>query len=193
MINSRPGCLQAPACHALPVQATRLPRAHVVVPRAVVAEPPARQSGGASAAQPHGRLYNFSAGPAVLPVPVLEQAQADLLNWCVPRKLIYRPFIHVALSKHSSAPPRLLVGKSCDCCSICCRRGCGMSVMEMSHRGKEFTQIIVEAEADLRTLLAVPENYRVLFLQVRHIPQNAWLHALVNSLFSLLVLPQVWG
>ena len=82
MMNSRPGCLQAPTCQALPVQAARLPRAHVVVPRAVIAEPPARQSGGASAAQPHSRLYNFSAGPAVLPVPVLEQAQADLLNWC---------------------------------------------------------------------------------------------------------------
>ena len=57
----------------------------------------------------------------------------------------------------------------CAGCSLCCRRGCGMSVMEMSHRGKEFTQIINEAEADLRTLLAIPRNYRVLFLQVRHV------------------------
>ena len=46
-------------------------------------------------------------------------------------------------------------------------RGSGMSVMEMSHRGKEFSQIIEEAEADLRTLLAIPANYRVLFLQAR--------------------------
>lgn len=45
-------------------------------------------------------------------------------------------------------------------------RGSGMSVMEMSHRGKAFMQIIEEAEADLRTLLAIPNNYRVLFLQV---------------------------
>ncbi|KAK9841017.1 hypothetical protein WJX81_005886 [Elliptochloris bilobata] len=90
-----------------------------------MAEAPARPSGGAAAPQPHGRLFNFSAGPAVLPVSVLEEAQADLLNW----------------------------------------RGCGVSVMEMSHRGKEFTQIFNEAEADLRELLAIPENYRVLFLQ----------------------------
>lgn len=70
-------------------------------------------------------IYNFSAGPAVLPKQVLEQAQQELCDW------------------HSS----------------------GMSVMEMSHRGKEFTQIIEEAEQDLRTLMAVPDNYKVLFLQ----------------------------
>jgi len=70
-------------------------------------------------------LYNFSAGPAVLPKAVLEQAQAELTDW----------------------------------------RGCGMSVMEMSHRGKEFMSIASQAEADLRELLAIPENYRVLFLQ----------------------------
>lgn len=46
----------------------------------------------------------------------------------------------------------------------------------MSHRGKEFTQVINEAEADLRTLLAVPENYRVLFLQVRHNPKRIVRH-----------------
>jgi phosphoserine aminotransferase len=70
-------------------------------------------------------VYNFSAGPAVLPVPVLEQAQADLVNW----------------------------------------QGSGMSVMEMSHRGKEFSSIIEKAEADLRTLLKIPDDYQVLFLQ----------------------------
>ena len=70
---------------------------------------------------PHGRVLNFSAGPAVLPVEVLESAQADLLNW----------------------------------------KGSGMSVMEMSHRGKEFVQIIENAEADLRTLLTIPSNYKV--------------------------------
>ncbi len=73
----------------------------------------------------HDRVYNFSAGPAVMPVPVLEQAQADLLNW----------------------------------------QGSGMSVMEMSHRGPEFMRIIQEAEADLRTLLGIPGNYKVMFLQ----------------------------
>lgn len=71
------------------------------------------------------RPYNFSAGPAVLPLEVLQQAQAELPDW----------------------------------------QGSGMSVMEMSHRGKEFVSIASTAEADLRELLAVPENYKVLFLQ----------------------------
>ena len=69
----------------------------------------------------HGRLYNFAAGPAVLPVEVLEEAQADLLNW----------------------------------------KGSGTSVMEMSHRGKEFSKIIQQAEDDLRQLLNIPDNYQV--------------------------------
>lgn len=71
------------------------------------------------------RVYNFSAGPAVLPVEVLQQARDEMLDW----------------------------------------NGCGMSVMEMSHRGKEFTSIAEEAEADLRELLAIPDNYKVMFLQ----------------------------
>ena len=71
------------------------------------------------------RIYNFSAGPAVLPAEVLLQARDELLDW----------------------------------------RGCGMSVMEMSHRGKEFIAIAETAEQDLRDLLAVPVNYKVLFLQ----------------------------
>jgi hypothetical protein len=75
--------------------------------------------------EPYGRVYNFSAGPAVLPLPVLEESQADLMNW----------------------------------------KGSGISVMEMSHRGPEFSQIIAEAEADLRSLLSIPDNYKLLFLQ----------------------------
>jgi len=71
------------------------------------------------------RVYNFSAGPAALPVEVLEQLRDQMLDW----------------------------------------RGQGMSVMEMSHRGKAFVGIAEQAEADLRDLLAVPANYRVLFLQ----------------------------
>ena len=70
-------------------------------------------------------IYNFSAGPAVLPKEVLLQAQAELLDW----------------------------------------HGSGMSVMEMSHRGKEFTGIHAQAEADLRELMGIPANYKVLFLQ----------------------------
>ena len=71
------------------------------------------------------RVYNFSAGPAVLPEEVLKEAAAEMLDY----------------------------------------RGTGMSVMEMSHRSKAFQQIIEEAEADLRTLMNIPDNYKVLFLQ----------------------------
>lgn len=70
-------------------------------------------------------IYNFAAGPAVLPKEVLETARDELLDW----------------------------------------HGCGVSVMEMSHRGKEFGQILQEAENDFRELLAIPNNYKVLFLQ----------------------------
>ena len=79
------------------------------------------------------RVFNFSAGPAVLPEPVLRQAAAEMLDW----------------------------------------HGSGMSVMEMSHRGKEFIGIADKAEADLRTLLAIPDNYKVLFLQGGAIAENA--------------------
>lgn len=72
-----------------------------------------------------GRVYNFSAGPAVLPEEVLRQAAAEMLDY----------------------------------------DGTGMSVMEMSHRSKPFAGIIEAAEADLRELLAIPDNYQVLFLQ----------------------------
>lgn len=71
------------------------------------------------------RVYNFSAGPAVLPEEVLERARAEML----------------------------------DC------HGSGMSVMEMSHRGKEFVAIAQKAEADLRRILGIPSSYKVLFLQ----------------------------
>ena len=70
-------------------------------------------------------IYNFSAGPAVLPKAVLEQARDELVDW----------------------------------------RGSGMSVMEMSHRGKEFMGIAAQMEADLRELMGIPANYKVLFLQ----------------------------
>jgi phosphoserine aminotransferase len=79
------------------------------------------------------RVFNFSAGPAVLPELVLRQAAAEMLDW----------------------------------------HGSGMSVMEMSHRGKEFISIADKAEADLRTLLAIPANYKVLFLQGGAIGENA--------------------
>ena len=71
------------------------------------------------------RVYNFSAGPAVLPEEVLREAQEEMLDY----------------------------------------RGCGMSVMEMSHRSSVFQQIIDEAESDLRQLMNIPKEYKVLFLQ----------------------------
>ncbi len=71
------------------------------------------------------QIFNFSAGPAVLPKEVLAQARDEMMDW----------------------------------------HGSGMSVMEMSHRGKEFMGIAAEAESDLRELLAIPQNYKVLFLQ----------------------------
>src|SRR2546425_13095760 len=79
------------------------------------------------------RVFNFSAGPAVLPEPVLRQAAAEMLDW----------------------------------------HGSGMSVMEMSHRGKEFIGIAAQTEADLRALLAIPANYKGLFLQGGAIAGNA--------------------
>ena len=72
-----------------------------------------------------GRVYNFSAGPAVLPEEVLKEAAAEMLDY----------------------------------------KGSGMSVMEMSHRSKVYEEIIEEAERDIRDLLNIPDNYKVLFLQ----------------------------
>jgi phosphoserine aminotransferase len=74
---------------------------------------------------PMARVFNFSAGPAVLPEPVLQQAAQEMLDW----------------------------------------HGSGMSVMEMSHRGEEFIAIYEQAESNLRELLDIPANYKVLFLQ----------------------------
>ncbi len=71
------------------------------------------------------RVYNFSAGPAMLPEAVLKQAQEELPDW----------------------------------------HGAGASIMEMSHRGREFVSVAAEAERDVRELLGVPNNYKVLFLQ----------------------------
>jgi len=71
------------------------------------------------------RVFNFAAGPATLPLPVLEQARDELLNW----------------------------------------QGSGMSVMEVSHRSKAFVALAQQAENDLRELLSIPANYKVLFLQ----------------------------
>ncbi|NLU23485.1 MAG: 3-phosphoserine/phosphohydroxythreonine transaminase [Clostridiales bacterium] len=73
----------------------------------------------------YDRIYNFSAGPATMPEPVLEEIRDEMMNY----------------------------------------RGTGMSVMEMSHRSKAYQQIIDEAEQDLRDLMGIPDNYKVLFIQ----------------------------
>ena len=73
----------------------------------------------------YDRIYNFSAGPATMPVEVLEEVAAEMLNY----------------------------------------HGSGMCVMEMSHRSKVYQTIIDEAEADLRELMHIPDNYKVLFIQ----------------------------
>ena len=71
------------------------------------------------------RVYNFSAGPAVMPEEVLREASEEMMDY----------------------------------------RGCGMSVMEMSHRSRDFQDILKEAEQDLRDLMEIPDNYKVLFIQ----------------------------
>ena len=97
-----------------------------------------------------GRVYNFSAGPAVLPEEVLREAAAEMLDY----------------------------------------QGTGMSVMEMSHRSAAFKGIIEEAEADLRDLMGIPDNYKVLFLQggatqqFAAIPMNLMLNGKADYIVS---------
>jgi phosphoserine aminotransferase len=79
------------------------------------------------------RPFNFSAGPAAMPLEVLQQAAAEMTDW----------------------------------------RSSGMGVMEMSHRGKEFISIYEQAEADVRELLAVPANFKILFMQGGGLAENA--------------------
>ena len=80
------------------------------------------------------RVYNFSAGPAVLPEPVLRRAAEEMLDY----------------------------------------RGTGMSVMEMSHRSKAYQAILDQAEADLRRLMGIPQNYRVLFFRAAPASSLPW-------------------
>eukprot|EP00879_Flechtneria_rotunda_P033323 GHRR01036893.1.p1 GENE.GHRR01036893.1~~GHRR01036893.1.p1 ORF type:complete len:171 (+),score=53.27 GHRR01036893.1:90-602(+) len=102
------------ALRAVPLQPAAVP-----IPSTQVS----KRSTAAMAA--NSRVFNFSAGPAMLPLEVLEQTQRDTLNY----------------------------------------NGSGMSVMEMSHRSQAFEGIIKQAEADLRKLLSIPDNYKVLFVQ----------------------------
>jgi phosphoserine aminotransferase len=79
------------------------------------------------------RVFNFNPGPAALPLPVLEQAQKEMLDY----------------------------------------KGTGMSVMEISHRSKEFEAIVNDAQTDLRDLMGIPAGYKILFLQGGGIAENA--------------------
>ncbi len=96
------------------------------------------------------RVYNFSAGPAVLPEEVLKEAAEEMLDY----------------------------------------KGTGMSVMEMSHRSKAFEEIINEAEQDLRDLMGIPDNYKVLFLQggasqqFAMIPMNFMKHGVADYIVT---------
>lgn len=96
------------------------------------------------------RIYNFSAGPAVLPEEVLQEAAAEMLDY----------------------------------------RGTGMSVMEMSHRSKAFEEIIGSAESDIRDLMDIPDNYKVLFLQggasqqFAMIPMNLMKHGVADYIVT---------
>ena len=100
------------------------------------------------------RVYNFSAGPAVLPEEVLQEAAAEMMDY----------------------------------------KGSGMSVMEMSHRSKWFDDIIKDAEKDLRELMNIPDNYKVLFLQggasqfFAEVPMNLMAFCIGRS-FSILERP----
>ena len=96
------------------------------------------------------RVYNFSAGPAVLPEEVLREAQEEMMDY----------------------------------------RGCGQSVMEMSHRSKVFDDLINETEEDLRDLMQIPDNYRILYmqggasLQFAMIPMNLMRHGVADYIIT---------
>ena len=98
----------------------------VVARKAASAVVSTRRSVAVRAAAATERKFNFSAGPACLPLDVLEDCKEDLINY----------------------------------------KGTGMSVMEMSHRGKDFMKIASEAEADLRELVGIPDNYKVLVVNL---------------------------
>ncbi|XP_040378402.1 phosphoserine aminotransferase 1, chloroplastic-like [Oryza brachyantha] len=118
LLLHRPSPKVAAAASSLRLTPTRAAR---IACAAVATPAPSYPTSGAA----DRGVYNFAAGPATLPLSVLQKAQAELVDY----------------------------------------RGSGMSIMEMSHRGKEFDAAIKKAEADLRALLAVPDTHEVLFLQ----------------------------
>ena len=103
----------------------------------------------------YNRVFNFSAGPSVLPVEVIEKVQSELLNY----------------------------------------QGSGQSIMEMSHRSKEFVKVMEEAEKDLREIMEIPDNYKVLFLQGGATLQFAMvpINLLRNSKKADYIVAGTWG
>lgn len=103
----------------------------------------------------YNRVFNFSAGPSVLPVEVIEKVQSELLNY----------------------------------------QGSGQSIMEMSHRSKEFVKVMEDAEKDLREILEIPDNYKVLFLQGGATLQFAMvpINLLRNSKKADYIVAGTWG
>lgn len=103
----------------------------------------------------YNRVFNFSAGPSVLPVEVIEKVQSELLNY----------------------------------------QGSGQSIMEMSHRSKEFVKVMEDAEKDLREIMEIPDNYKVLFLQGGATLQFAMvpINLLRNSKKADYIVAGTWG
>lgn len=103
----------------------------------------------------YNRVFNFSAGPSVLPVEVIEKVQSELLNY----------------------------------------QGSGQSIMEMSHRSKEFIKVMEDAEKDLREIMEIPDNYKVLFLQGGATLQFAMvpINLLRNSKKADYIVAGTWG
>ncbi len=103
----------------------------------------------------YNRVFNFSAGPSVLPVEVIEKVQSELLNY----------------------------------------QGSGQSIMEMSHRSKEFVKVMEDAEKDLREIMKIPDNYKVLFLQGGATLQFAMvpINLLRNSKKADYIVAGTWG
>lgn len=103
----------------------------------------------------YNRVFNFSAGPSVIPVEVIEKVQSELLNY----------------------------------------QGSGQSIMEMSHRSKEFVKVMEDAEKDLREIMEIPDNYKVLFLQGGATLQFAMvpINLLRNSKKADYIVAGTWG
>jgi phosphoserine aminotransferase len=141
------------------------------------------------------KIWNFSAGPSILPPEILLKAQSELLSW--QGKSIFTLPSKQLIKRQSQNNRMELTSKIF--------LGCGVSVLEMSHRSKEFESIRKKAEQDLRDLLSIPQNYKVLFLQggatleFASIPMNLFLCVSLKIQLSYFLLlqekraPTIWS